>query len=236
MNTEIIFNPEIQHISEIEKWLEEECNLNNNDIYCNINEVYNSFKDNRLIIINEDEYAIGFLEYSIQGYVATIARAVIKPNRRRKGLGKKFIENCCSYFKNSGAYVVDLYCSPIESENAWKKFGFLNLPDGVTRETRIFMYKILVPTLPLIEEQDSIEIIQLWNDESIIDSDAKPTWTWKIERFKSSKKLVKPIIHPANYEWIIRWSKGGETIEKTKIKKFNQKGVDSGKFLIITEL
>lgn len=236
MNIEMIYKPKIEHFLEIKNWLEKECNTKSDDVHCNLDYIYNSLNDNSLIVINEDNHSIGFLVYSIRGHVATIHTANIKPNRRRAGTGKIFIKNCCNHFEKMGAYAVELYCSPIESENAWKKFGFLNLPNGMTKETNIFMYKILVQALPFIEDKNSIEKIQLWNNESHNIGNSKATWTWEIERLKSSKKLTKPIVHPANSEWVISWSKGDDIIEKTRIKNFNQKGDDAGKFLIITEL
>lgn len=233
----MIFKPENEHILEIEKWLKDEYNLENDGFYSNWEIIYDSYKENRMIVINENNYPIGFLVYKIDEYVANIMIASIKLNKRRKGIGKIFIDNCCEYFKSIGAYVVELFCSPVESENAWKKFGFLNFPKGVTKEGRIYLYKILVPTLPEINDEGSFEKIQLWDKELYMTENYPPKWTWKVERLSSNqKKLTKPIIHPANYKWGISWSKGSEIVEKGRVENFNLKGVDFGSFMIINEL
>ena len=192
-------------------------------------------KDKIIIqVINSiDEFAIGFVIYRIDEYISKIDIAEINPKYRKKGYGRKMINDCLNHFKNHGVLVTELYCEPKSSEKIWKNFDFLNFPKLPYDNNIIRMFRPLVERLKIdteINKED--EIIELWNEEPHIAKKTSSKWTWKI----NSPILEKPIIHPAYREWQICWRKGNIIKETDKVKRFYSKENKYGHFVIIKEL
>ena len=236
MNLNITYNPTVKHLSEIKDWLVEENNLLNQGFFCQWDIITVSFEQKRMIVITQNEIAVGFLTYLISDLVVNIVIAEVKPNKRKLGIGKELIKNSFSYFVENGILVAELFCSPEKSKIAWKKMGFTNFPDGIIEDSRTYLYQILVPTLDFCDNDNSSEIIELWNEPDHIAERLAPKWRWKIKRIASSDKLVKPIIHPSSYEWPVCSRRGTTINEKRIMKNFNKRRNEHGHFLIINEL
>ena len=236
MKLQITDSPTIEHVGEIKRWLEEENNLSKEGFYCNWELIKRAFENKRLIIITENGNAIGFLTFFINGFIAEIGIAEIKPDERTKGVGKELVKKSSDYFIENGALVAELFCSPEKSEKIWKKMGFINFPDGVIKDSRIYLYKILVPSLDFSEDDSSKEIIELWNEDDHLAVKLAPKWRWEIKREKSSNKLIYPLIHPASDEWPVCFREGTKIKEKRIMKNFNKGINEHGYFLIINEL
>src|SRR5690606_8265830 len=145
------------------------------------------------------------------------------------------------FIKDKGVRVVDLQCSPNTSEPVWKRLGFVDFPD--TPENYDFnsfdnkrLFYILTEHLPTSSFHCADATIELWNEEPYTtDENTPPTYFWNLEYVDGTRKLSKPIIHPAHYEWRMRWRINGKTTVDDKIKRFKTK-IDFWNFIIIDEL
>ncbi len=228
LELETIFNPQQKHLCEIEEWLEKEDLETNTGFYDNWNSITYSFERNQFIVITENNLAIGFLTYSISDFRVVINIAEIKPDKRKKGIGNRLVDDCLRFFSEKGFFVAELYCVPIESEKIWKKLGFNNFPIGIKKDSKVWLYKVLIPIEPELKGDYFTETIELVSNTNI--------WTWKIKRKNATNQLEKPIICPSNNEWQLIWKNCHEVIDQSVVKRFNRNGVDYGDFVIITEL
>ncbi len=142
-------HPNEKHLAYIEKWLIEEWSETKQGFYSNWNMISNAYTEKRLSIITENDNAIGFMVYRIYDLTSVIDIAEIKPSERKKGFAKKMIDGTFEFFKSKGILVIQLFCSPENSEPFWKKVGFLNFPE-FPHNSQIKMYKPLIQTLKLI--------------------------------------------------------------------------------------
>ena len=233
MTIKTILKPLKKHISEIEKWLIEERNNTGNGFYCNWNVIENAIQDKRIIVLTIDDFAIGFVTYRIDELIANIDIAEINPNYRKKGYGRKMINNCLNHFKKQGVLVTELYCEPKSSEKIWKKLDFINFPVFPHDNNKINMFRPLVERLEInTEVNETDEVVELWNEEPHIAERINPKWTWKI----NSSNLERPIIQPAFQDWQVRWRKGNIIKETDKVKRFFSKENQYGHFVIIKRL
>lgn len=234
MDCQVNFVPNRKHLSQIEKWLIEEMNETNQGFYSNWGIIFKAFEKGELIILTENDYAIGFLVFNTTELIIEIDIAELKPDYRKKGLGRKLIDETLIEFQNRGVIICELFCSPESSEPIWKSMGFLNFPK-LPRSTKIRMYKILIPFLSTNEEGDSNEKIELWDLEPYQVKFNEPKWVWNLTFKENSRELLKPIIQPSTYDWQICWrNESREIVDKTKY--FMGLNILSGSFLIIRDL
>lgn len=239
---QITFSPTDKQIGEIEKWLIAEKQKTGDGFYCNWNIIKSSFDNNELATISINNKTIGFATWRLTtGRTARIEIAEVKPTHRKKGVGKKLTEQLLKFLKDKGVCIVDLQCSPSVSEPIWKRLGFVEFPDppknykfnsGDNKK----LYKILSEHLQTSSVKFADETIELWNDEPYkADGNTPPTYLWNLEFIEGTRKLLKPIIYPAHYDWRLRWEVKGNTIKDDKIKRFKTE-IDFGTFIIIDEL
>lgn len=239
---QVTFSPTDKQVEEIEMWLIAERRKTGDGFYCNWNIIKSSFDNNELATISLNNKTIGFATWRLTTTkTARIEITEVKPTHRRKGVGKKLTNQLLNFLKGKGVCVVDLQCSPDTSEPVWKRLGFVEFPDpsknyNFNNNDNKKLYKILTEHLQISSVQRDNETIELWNDEPYTtDENIPPTYIWNLEFIDGTRKLSKPIIHPAHYEWRIRWRISGKTIEDAKIKYF-QTEIDFGTFIIIDEL
>lgn len=229
----IINNPTENQLSQIKEWLINEIEDTGEGFYNNWDTIEKSFNENKLIVLkNNEEFPIGFIVFNKEPLTIEIIIASIKLSERKKGFGRKMVNQFLEYYKSEGALVSFLDCSPASTERIWKKLNFINYPDNIYSQYRNRMYKVLVPVLKPTSKLELVdETIELWEKRPYVD--VKSKWIWKLDFISNSRKLKKPIIHPANYHWQLRWKKG--TFVKTdKIDFFNQ--IDYTNFIIIQDL
>ncbi len=243
MNHRITNTPSAIQLNEIKEWLEYEDKQSNKGFFCQWNTIENALKKgNGILLTNEeDKAAIGFLTFYISDKIVDIGIAEIKPSERAKGVGTNFIKLCSEFFIDKGVQVIQLYCDPESSEIIWEKIGFKNFPKGVIRESRTYLYKIIVPHLDYSNESQNDsnnEIIELWDEaEHVVERHQMPSrWKWRIKRENDSDKLTLPIIHPAESEWPVCYRKGNKIHEKRIMKNFDRRRHEQVNFLIINEI
>ncbi len=237
MNLKVLFNPTSHHFEEIKGWLQEEDDALNQGFFCQIDTIEDSYRKNRLIVITQNDLAIGFLtyHYSFSGHIANIEIAEIKPNKRKKGIGKKLLQQSFDWFIKDGALIAELFCAPAKSEKVWKRMGFNNFPDKIVKESRTYLYQILVKKTEFYTGKNETELIELWNFEDY-QNVLPPKWRWEVKRREKSNKLITPIIHPCSDEWSVAHKIGSEFKEKRIMKNFDMGKHYDGHFLIVTEM
>jgi predicted GNAT family acetyltransferase len=235
------FCPAERQVNEIKKWLLEEDRKTGDGFYKNWNTINSSYNNEQLVTISHRNKAIGFVTFddSIANTVKIVI-AEVKPSYLGKGVGRNFIAELSAYWESKGSVVMYLECSPETSEPIWKRLGFKEYPDPPEKYRFSLwsgkqLFQILTDHLEPNTKILSDEQIELWNDELYRVRNSKPAYIWQLEFIPNTRKLKKPIIHPAHYEWRIRWASNGRTIKDDKIKNFGREIV-YGTFIIIEEL
>jgi predicted GNAT family acetyltransferase len=241
-NYQVTISPTQKQVGEIKKWLIEERQKTGDGFYCNWNIIKSSFDKNELATISLNNKTIGFATWRLTtDKTARIEITEVKPTYRTKGIGKKLTTHLLNLLKEKGVCVVDLQCSPRTSEPIWKRLGFVEFPDSpenykFNSDVNKKLYLILTEHLQTSSDQHANETIELWNDEPYnTDENTPPTYIWNLEFIDGTRKLSKPIIHPAYYEWRLRWRINSKTIKDDKIKRFKPE-IDFGTFIIIDDL
>lgn len=242
-NTYVVsYSPTNKQVGEIERWLIAEQKKTGEGFYCNWNIIKSSFGANELAVISLKSSIIGFATWRITSKnTARIEIAEVKPTHRNMGVGKRLVVNILDFLKVKGICVVDLKCAPEDSEPIWKRLGFVKFPDlpgnyRMKSYNNNHLYTILIEHLQTNAIEQSDEVIELWNNEPYAKiENTSPTYIWNVSYMEGSRILSKPIIHPAHYDWRIRWRKGGTTIIDEKVKRFCLR-IDFGDFIIIKEL
>lgn len=153
--------------------------------------------DGHLMSLKLNDKLIGFATWIfITPYGARIQLVEIDKSFRKRKFGSILINHLLDYFIKTGCLVVDLQCSPIESEKFWKNQGFKEFPPDARFEATKQLYKILVPTLKP-SKSPNLNRIELVNDYGKL----KGKWIWNLQFIKGTNKLKKPIIFPSNDEW-----------------------------------
>lgn len=241
-NYEVTFSPTVNHLDEIEKWLIEEDKESNEGFYCNWDAIKSSFDKRELTTISLNDKTVGFATWRLTtDNTARIEIAEIKPSERGKGIGKMMIGQLIGFLEEKNIDVIDLQCAPARSEPFWKHLGFVEFPAPLNNHPfnangNKKLYKILNDHLLPSSTRQNEETIELWNDEPYKTNEIKPpTYIWDLEFINGTRKLSKPIIHPAHYEWRLRWTKNGQVMKDDKVKRFIKK-IDFCSFIIIEEL
>lgn len=239
---QVSFSPADKQVKDIENWLIDESVETGEGFYCNWKVIEASSRKNELATISIKDKAIGFATWQLTtDKTARIEIVKIKSGYRKKGIGKKLITQLISFLKGIGVYVVDLECSPANSEYFWKRIGFLELPLSLnsiyfTNGGNKKLYRVLIEGL----QKDSVlyadETFELWDDEPFrTNENTPPTFVWNVSLVAGTRILTKSIIHPAHYDWRLRWRCSGKTIKDDKVKRFNP-NIVFGPFVIIDAL
>ncbi len=239
---EVSFDPSNHQIGEIKAWLIEEDKGFKEGFFCNWNGSRASFEEKKIgiIILNED--VIGFITWFGSESVTTIDIAEIKPGFRRMGYGKVLAEALYNKLQKQGVKILELHCQPAKSEKIRKKSGFKDFPDvegfeDYNSNKGKHLYKILIPfAKPTKSVKRKSESIELWAVGPHLTTRFSPQWIWHLKFEKGSRKLIKPIIFPAKYDWNILWKIDSEIIQENKIKRFQKGNIDFSNFIIIEGL
>jgi predicted GNAT family acetyltransferase len=228
--------PTSNDLEKIEKWLIEESDKLNAGFYCNWNIIEKAFRNKQLITLGINNDPVGFIVWSKGEIDVDIDIMEIKPEIRFKGIGNEFFNKFSDYIKQQGFLVINIVCSPPESEKFWKKMGFIKYPDRGYTESDLIYYKPLIEVQSISFNSTTENVVELWNLEPHQIRDIHPKWVWNIEMVDN--KLILPIIQPCNYNWNLRWSKNGVIVKEDKVKYFSTEinPIDYSPFLYIKEL
>ena len=240
MNAKIVFDPTERELQEVENWLKQEYEDTGEGFYCNWSIIKESLAQKELITISLDKHTVGFLVLGCRELRATIDILEIRTDHRNKGLGKELVDAVFEHLRADNIYAVDVQCSPSSSEPFWRKLGFRDFPKDRNRTNagNTELFKVLVHCLKCSTKIPNLnrEYLDLWNSEPGHTLNASPTWTWSLKFKKGSRELEKPIVHPSNRDWRVRWRMGDTVIKDDKVKYFDETEIDFGKFIVLRNL
>lgn len=225
-NIETTFNPTQNHLDDIEKWMVEEKKIPISE-NGNWTSVIDAFQRNTLIVATLKNETIGFyaLRYTQSTLIINVAE--VKPNYRRKGVGRLLLKEIIEKYKNEEVFVLKLHCSPKSTHLIWRDLGFEYFPDSPadTSAGKIEMYKIIKPLLSCLNGNlnPTSEVVEIWDNEPGYTNDNNPTWVWKLEYLENSNILKKPIVHFGHYKWRVRWRKGDDIFRDCRYEYFDMK-------------
>lgn len=228
-------SPSKTDFEKVYNWLLEEHDSLKEGFYCNWSIIEKAFRNKELVTCDISDEPIGFIVWKKREITAEIDILEIRPDQRRKGIGKQFYNQFSDYLTTEEVVVIKLFCAPRESEQFWKSLGFIKYPQRGFAESDLTYYQPLIETL---DRSDSFgeHKIELWDVEPHQAKYVEPNWTWNVEL--SGDKMKVPIIQPCNRNWNLRWSKNEKTIKEAKVKYFSENAnrIEHGEFLFITEL
>ena len=240
MKIKFVANPRMGRLEQITTWLREERTNNGTGFYCNMSVINKAFKDREAFCATVNNVAIGFCVFSINGYTARIDIAEICPAYRGAGVGRFLVENSLKTLASRRVQVVDLQCEPRESENFWRHMQFTSLPEGVDDHYYSKYNKPITLFRPVCEVQEEMSsnssVIELFDCESWKSRDRLPKWSWPVLTCGDPKTLIKPIIHPSNSKWELRWKIGDTIVKADKVKNFCSDSFRWGNYVILTKL
>ena len=235
MKSELSINltPTESDLKVIEEWLSNEYKKYKEGFYCNWNIIEKLFSLNRLISFKLSDKIIGFLVYSPGEIYIEIDIFEIQRKYRGKGYGKISYNLVAETFKNQNFKAVELFCEPVESERFWRSLEFVKFPERGYSESDLTFYKTLISHTETTNTPNDLNKLELWDVEPFQKDRVAPCWSWNIE----NSKLTKPIIHPCNVNWNLRWTKNGKIEREDKVKYFSRNNpIDFDPFMYIENL
>ncbi|HEY9833548.1 MAG TPA: GNAT family N-acetyltransferase [Stenomitos sp.] len=242
MRFQFVATPRMGRLKEITCWLREESESSECGFYCNITVINKAFVDKDVFCVTAKNRAIGFAVYTTHRCTARIEIAEVCPSYRGSGAGRFLVENCLQALAKRGVRVVDLECEPKNSESFWRHMEFCKVPSEILQGYSKYNKPIRMfrPTCQIQNQKYlhniSKNIIELFDCEPWASEGREPKWSWPIFTVKGTTILDKPIIHPADKDWCVRWKSGDRIIKVDKVKYFCDESFKWGDYLILTQL
>lgn len=199
----------------IRKWLYADY-IERNDgtgFYNNISIIEDDIEKRQILIFLKNGRAEAFLTFLHRDKKIQIQAIAVNPVLRRNEVGKRFLNECCLYFKKRGYLVIDGYYVTYEGWRLVKSTGFKKV--NKYSDSRNWIYK----SLSDVRKQNwrANTRLVMWKKE-YLSSTAKPDFSWNL----NFKKNNKPIIAYAHGDYGIGIVKDGKLIEFNKVKRFHQ--------------
>lgn len=233
----IIDNSSVKQLEELYSWLKEEYEKEGEGFYSNWNIISKSYEKRELLLGELNKQIIGFIVFSDRETHISLDILNIKKGYQGKGYGRSFYNQVESMFSRT-KIAIEGFCSPAESEEFWKKMGFVELINTGYDQHRLSYYKPLVNVLSLLKSNDTQEEfgqVRLWNCEPYQIQNIEPKWVWSFNKNHDFSKI--PIISPCNSNWQIEIIANGKSLKKDKIKYITEERYKyySSPFLYIKE-
>lgn len=230
---EIKFRITSVELNEIEDWLKSD-KLNSkkgNSFYNNWDLICKAHRENTIAIIKLENIIIGYSIWSVIEIGAIIDIFEIKPDYRKRGVGKYFFKKISDNFILNNFKVIRLFCEPKKSEIFWIKMGFRKFSYVSESIPDLSYFKPLIVINEPKINTDSCNKLELWDLEPHLAKKTKPKWIWDIDYDN-----FQPILHPCNSDWNIRLSIKEKIIKEKKVKYFSKKEIQFDYFIFIDEL
>lgn len=226
MEIKFIVNPEEHHIDQIKNWLFEEDQKDGSGFYCNWAIIVNFYVEKKLlIVVNENDYAVGFCCYQIFKRTGRVEILEVIPTARKQGVGNKFYEMIELIFIRKNIDVLKIDCSPSSSIPFWKRQGF----QVFHKENRYSNHYFKdISKKKKLTCNDDVKI-HLWAGEPYEVDENQPLRIIEVD-----DDNMLPIILLYNYDWLFGLSVNNEIVYREKLKRFNDKVYTEG-FAIIRE-
>lgn len=242
INLKVSFNPHNEHINQIHEWITSDEKRLKDGLQPNWNYILEGFSKNRAAIALSDCSAVGFAvwkPHEADSY--SIDFLQIKSNVRKLGIGTLLVSEVEEMLIRKGALMVFGNSINENSDSFWLKMGNSRLAESQFDRNRLhhdekFMFKILVDTLQPNLTNESQETLELWENEDYRINEGQPAnFVWALEFKPGSRILTKPIVVPAEADWMVRWSRNGHNLKHCQVKRFPQ-NESTGHFLIVRKL
>jgi ribosomal protein S18 acetylase RimI-like enzyme len=228
----IVFEPSPKYIEQISNWLDAE-RVGNVGFYYNfINSDFSN--DNFVCLVNDNDDAIGYIDYWSSDLTAKLNVAVVKKSEQKKGFGKLLLNELIKKLKSIGIVAISLDCVPATSKKVWKKLGFKEFKEienhtylNFSNYNRPWLFMFLVDVEKPTKKQNLDSYIEIWTVEEYKAGNSKPSYRWDVNT------QTKPIIYPVDGNWKIKYVNNGEVINDYKIKYYNKGNNLEDYFLII---
>lgn len=210
---ELIYEIENQIVEE----LREELIKEENGFFCNWNVIEDSIRGGQAVCFVHRNKVVGFCTWSDHHEYITIELFEILEKWRGKHLGIQSFELIEEYFKIKNKWAFKLNCAPRESYSFWKRCGFIDFPKEMFFLPELSMWKPIIDQ-PNSNRFDDNDRIELWNVDPSFSQEGSPVWAWSVEEINSGLKLI----HPAYYDWNIRWIRNGLVLGESRLKKITK--------------
>lgn len=233
----LVTEPNSNQLGQIEKWLRAENNEKDEGFFRNWDTITGAFNNNQLWVTTLNDFPIGFVVIYISdsSLTAVIDIAEVKPSERKRGVGRRMVDETLNTFRTQGVLAVRLECRPISSESFWKKMGFRHYPDKFPKSP-FELYKPLIETLSPSKTKRSKSTIGLWNCELYSAKRQKAEWIWELDLLEDQITLRQPIIFPVLSDWKVQLCRNNHELFSEKVKRFpSNEGIFDG-FLIVRQL
>ncbi len=227
----IVQNPK-ENFKEIETWLKDEYKKTKNGFYHKRDLINSSFKEGQAYLAYWESEIIGFATISISDSVASINIMEMKPNVRKNGYGKAFIQGLINILRKEGCHAIVLKSIDEDSTAFWEKLDFIDITklpiriSGFTHYLPISCAKI--KALPN-KQKVSIEI-----------------WDFNTSRYRSHGAVFKVnvinsdsvVILPVEWNWDLKVLVDENETHKILIKRLSDSDNKFlfGDFLVITDV
>ncbi|SKA02072.1 Predicted N-acetyltransferase YhbS [Trichlorobacter thiogenes] len=121
------------HLIEILAWLEREERESGEGFNCNHEIIRDSLQKGEVFCAVAGTEVVGFVVHNRKSVGASIDILEVKPEHRRRGIGKLLALDAIKRLFASGAEFITVECAPRRSEPFWRDLGFL--PTGEPRRS-----------------------------------------------------------------------------------------------------
>lgn len=214
MTIEVSKKPTKSNLNEIRNWLIDEEKETGNGFYCHWHIIEQCFKDNRMFCALDRGKAVGFLVYVKHDFWAQIEIVEIRPNLRRRDIGKKLVGTLFDDLKKSGVLVVKCEAPTNSSVDFCASMGFLKMADAVNKSS-FSRSKLYLPLVDIAQD----EVCEIWFMDWFKKKDSLPSKILQIKRDQSGRMLT-PVITSYSQNWRLRWRRGDEILYDGRMKSF----------------
>jgi len=115
-------------LSQIERWLRAEYEVEHEGFYCNWRIIAEALDEGFLTVLMVGEDPVAFLAEEASGPLILDVRI----DQRAKGFGRLLAQHMIDSWRERGVNVLDIECAPQSSFGFWRKMGFQRLGDQGT--------------------------------------------------------------------------------------------------------
>lgn len=125
----LVTHPTKEHMAQLLEWLEAEDKETGEGFFCNWNIIYETYEKDRLLVVEQSSQAIALLSWWEYSTSAGINILTVKPNHRRKGIGRFLAGSFLEATMSKDVSMVKIQCQPTSSELFWLSLGFYEDPE-----------------------------------------------------------------------------------------------------------
>jgi GNAT superfamily N-acetyltransferase len=236
---QFITEPAPHHLAEVKGWLEKEETDSGRSFICNWGCIEESFHERQFLCVVSKNQTIAFLTHGRLSHVVSAEIAVVRPDKRRKGVGAWLMDKVENYLQSNGCLVAYGECAPSSSKPFWLRREYRPFPPehSMNQSTNVHIYKVLVNNQPAETCSGPTVQVDLWHAAvGSLGATGAPhvTVAARIADTHSSR-LSPPVILPAEPDWKIRVTHNNKSREG-RVKDLTPRAQRHNQFLLLTDL